>query len=75
MGFDEPQLLVRRPQDFGEHVGCARIAPSGARIHVGAHRRTELGQRHGTEVVAWVGEVWTGPRPTPQTPHKCVFPP
>jgi DNA polymerase IV len=29
MGFDEPQLLVRRPRDVGEHVGCARIAPSG----------------------------------------------
>jgi hypothetical protein len=28
---------------FGEHVGCARIAPSGARIYVGAHRLTELG--------------------------------
>ena len=70
MGFDEPQLLSVARRDFGEHVGCARIAPSGARVYVGAHRRTELGQRpaHGTEVVGWVGEVWNGPRPTPQTP-------
>jgi hypothetical protein len=29
MGFDEPQLLVHRPRDLGEHVGCAPIAPSG----------------------------------------------
>ena len=52
MGFDEPQRLVRRPRDFSEHVGCARITPSGARVDVGAHRRIELGQRpaHGTEV-------------------------
>ena len=45
MGFDEAQLLVRRPRDFGEHVGCARIAPSGGRIYVGAHRLAELGGR------------------------------
>jgi len=45
MGFDKPQLLVRRPRDFGEQVGCARIAPSGARIYVGTHRVTELAAR------------------------------
>ena len=53
MGFDEPQLLVRRPRDFGEHAGCARMAPGGARVDVGAHRLTELA--HGTEVTDEMG--------------------
>ena len=30
-------------ENFGEHVRCARIAPSGPRIYVGAHSLTELG--------------------------------
>ena len=70
MSFDEPQLFVRRLRDFGEHVGCTRIAPSGGPICVGAHRLTELGRPPlGTEMAGWVGEVWTGPRPTnSQTP-------
>jgi hypothetical protein len=47
-------------ENFGEHVGRARIAPSGARIYVGAHSLTDLDRRqaHGTVVVGWVGEVW-----------------
>jgi hypothetical protein len=59
MGFDEPQLLVRRPLEFGEYVDCARIAPSDARANVGARRLTEPGKRpaHGTQVAGWVGEV------------------
>jgi hypothetical protein len=48
--------LSRRLRDFGDHIGCAHIAPSGARVYVGAHRLTELGRpTHGTEVVGWVG--------------------
>jgi hypothetical protein len=38
MSFDEPQLFIRRPRDFGEHVGCARIAQRRA------HRLIELGR-------------------------------
>ena len=65
MGFDEPQLLIPRRRDFGEHVGCARIAPSGTLVY-GAHRPTELGQRppHSTKVAGWLGDMWNGPRPT-----------
>jgi hypothetical protein len=53
MWFDGLQLLPVGGKISVEHAGRARIAPSGARVHVGAHGSTELGPRpaHGTEVL------------------------
>jgi hypothetical protein len=71
MSFDEPQLFVRRPRDFGGHVGYARTAPQ-RRSNLGWRAGlTELGRLpHGTEMADGVGKVWLG---RDRLHNTCVF--